>query len=859
MKRLISLKIVLTVFLALLSLNEAKAYKAWFRCQVEAKCKDTEGNIRDDIGFVAVKFSTQPTEATKRADLAQTHTGTTYYIGSGASSFRITAYVLAKGDGNWQFDHWELEDGTTLSNSNQEQGTASHTYNSTNRCPGNSSSGTHEHATYYTEHTYYAVFREVVTQVVFAEAQPETLGEVKYLKENSIGDEITLRTYTLDYHNKFLGWVKQGDEDNIITTDRVFTFTITDETKGTYIAKYDNGYDFVRFKNFGTGRYMDFTSDEGSLQDLSSLELKPSLNDVVSEAGSVIEIKEGDVKSSSGTSYRHYFDYYMQNSKTSKFYDFDPTDPNAVTYGVFLRMPHDVDINVDTWALSTDDNVQSGYRIGDQNGSPHVYLGKRDDADWYIEPMDKDLETKENYFSLDPAKLVEVDGKYYTTLRTSWNILFNPEQMTPYIVKSVDETAGTFEMEPITGNIIPAGTPVIIETKSNDIEDNRMVPTTTAAANGAVPSGNLLQASTKYFPNQAAPVANCKGLYRNANGQLAFGGNALTTVNGNEAYLSVANEVVLPKPIHTVTLAELVARGEVGETYEITDLTSVDVVDDYQLLICKDNNGYANKDEITANYIDYMHMGSISGLSQAPLANYDQSNWIGLRIPDGKEFTGLVLGNRLSGVVGRLTDAVNPELQLTQVPGTSDGEAAPTDKNLFIAPAFYGVNHQTGKNDKEYFFVQPKPMELANVEMAQWDGNKFIVPVHDEAHPTWNTAELSGEFEFNGAYLINDVNQSELQAGHIYKLLPAVVKLKTRLASGRDGSRQYVVYPLALEKVTSEEGGVITGLRDLTNPEVIGTDYYNTTGVRSSRPWPGVNIVVTRYSDGSRSAVKVVK
>jgi len=131
-------------------------------------------------------------------------------------------------------------------------------------------------------------------------------------------------------------------------------------------------------------------------------------------------------------------------------------------------------------------------------------------------------------------------------LRTSWNILFNPEQMTPYIVKSVDETAGTFDMVPIIGNIIPAGTPVIIETSSTDIEANRMVPTLTDAASGAVPSGNKLVVSAKYFPNQDAPASNCKALIKNANGQLAFGGDALSKVNGNEAYLSVATEVVLP-------------------------------------------------------------------------------------------------------------------------------------------------------------------------------------------------------------------------------------------------------------------------------------------------------------------------
>lgn len=680
---------------------------------------------------------------------------------------------------------------------------------------------------------YIAVYEEIINQYVSVESQnPGYLTATIDKPENQIGDEVTLWAYPNNYNSKFTGWTKDGE---IVSMDNPWTFTINESNAGAYIATYKTGYNFYRFRNKETSRRFNAISDQGSITNFSSLQLVSG--DVATySAGSVVQISMHHI--SGGDVY----DFIMQNSHTSAYYN--------ESAGEYITMAiNSVD---NTWTINP--NRQPVY-MADENGanvssSPYNDLDK---SKWYIDPMDKDLETKENYFSLDPNKLVEVDGKYYTTLRTSWNILFNPEQMTPYIVKSVDETAGTFEMEAITGNIIPAGTPVIIETKSNSVEANRMVPTTTNAASDAVPEGNLLQTSTKYFPNQAAPVANCKGLYKNADGRLAFGGNALNTVNGNEAYLSVANEVV--KPIQAVTLAQLVANGEVGETYEITDLIGVyvvDVVDDYQLLICKDNNGYANKDENTENYIDYMQRTN-------GIANYDQSNWIGLRMPQGQEPAVSVLGSRLQGVVGTLVNRENPELQLKQVPTAIPGTPASMNLNPYIAPAFYGVNHQTGKNDKEYFFVQPKPMELANVEMAQWDGNKFIVPVHDEAHPTWNTAELSGEFEFNGAYLINDVNQSELQAGHIYKLLPAVVKLKTRLASGRDGSRQYVVYPLALQKVTSEEGGVITGLRDLTNPEVIGTDYYNTTGMRSSRPWPGVNIVVTRYSDGSRSAVKVVK
>jgi len=829
--------------------------------QVEAKCKDTDGNIRNDIGFVDVEFSTQPTEATKRSDLDQLHSGTTYYWGSGATTFTVTAYVLAKGDGNWQFDHWELEDGTTLPNSNQEKGTASHTYNSTNRCPGNSSSGTHEHAAYYTEHTYYAVFRKVVTQVVFAEASPAELGGVKYLKENAIGEEISLRTYTLDYHNKFLGWVKQGAEQDIISRDRVLTFTIDENTKGTYIALYDDGYDFVRFKNFETGRYLDFTSDEGNLQNLKAIELKNSLNDVISEAGSVIEIVEGIVKGSSGAR-QQYFDYYMQNAKASKFYDFDPTDPNAVTGGVYLRMPHDVDTNVDTWALSTDDNVQSGYRIGDENGSPKVYLGKRNEADWYIEPMDKDLETKENYFSLDPEKLVEVDGSYYTTLRTSWNILFNPEHMTPYVVTSVDETEGTFEMAPITGNIIPAGTPVIIETKGDDIEENRMVPTKTAAANGAVPAGNLLKYSEKYFPNQPAPVSNCKQLMVK-DGLLTFGGNALSSVNGNEAYLSVSNDV---SRIQKVALAELVADGVPGRNYAITDLIGIAEVSDKanhdHMIICKDSIGYAAKDVKADGWIDYIHEVSELNVPET----YDQSNWIALHLPTGAPISSDILnGAPLKGVKGRLISEENPEFMLDAVP-TCDGDKVAFTANTYIAASFYGDNHQPGYGGKkQFFFVQPKPMEYATVTWSQWDGGKFVVPSSDD-HPEWNQAGLKGQFDYKGDYLEQD--SVKLQSGHTYEMKAAVIKYKTatggtqarapRHAEG--ASKQYVVYPLTITRITDEQNGVITGVQQLSGDrQVMRIDYYNVSGMRSERPWQGVNIVVTRYSDGTTSAVKMLR
>lgn len=49
----------------------------------------------------------------------------------------------------------------------------------------------------------------------------------------------------------------------------------------------------------------------------------------------------------------------------------------------------------------------------------------------------------------------------------------------------------------------------------------------------------------------------------------------------------------------------------------------------------------------------------------------------------------------------------------------------------------------------------------------------------------------------------------------------------------------------------------ITDVAASTSP--VAVDYYNVAGVRSSTPFKGVNIVVTQYSDGSRTTEKMVK
>ena len=667
--------------------------------------------------------------------------------------------------------------------------------------------------------------------------------EVEYpvdYQTNAIGKTITITarrkadTEDKGWEKEFVGW---ADEDgNIVSTDNPWILNI--EKKAVYRAVIEDRYRFFRIKNYGEPhRYVSAISDEASSDDfmdlvdnIELLKLSDNKDEIICDAGSIVQI---DVLQNPYQSSATYVDLTVQNSKASKFYKFER--------GVTIKsLPYDYITK--TW------NFKAPLVLfRDDSGVPKMQAISDNYSKWIIEHIDLDLETKENYFSLDPAKLVEVDGKYYTTLRTSWNILYNPEQMTPYVVTEVDEETGTFEMEPITGNIIPAGTPVIIETKSTRVEENRMVPTKTAEASGAVPSGNLLQHSEKYFPNQDPPVSNCKGLYRNANGQLAFGGNELSTVNGNEAYLSVASEVVHDvQPVLTeTTLANLLENGEIGPNYKITDLTCVYAQNN--VLYCKDDNNALNKSVKADDEIDY-----IMEKTTFQQKDWDQSNWIAVTLPS-EPGNGL-LDHRLNNVVGRLKSKVNPEFEATMMP--SAGEENAYSENTYITCNF-SSEHQQGilnGNKTNVFFVAPKPMEIAKVEWAMWDGDngKFALPTKNL------DTQLEGSFFANFTMLDS---QPELVDGAGYHFL-ALIRRENVAASIMKGATPraegdpmgWMVYPLEW----TATGTMTSVIGPVAGKTVSRVMYYNLMGVASAVPFQGVNIVVTEYSDGSRQARKVV-
>ena len=902
-----NLKILLLLMLfAFAGKNAWAGYHAWFHFQAEAKTNTGEGLVYGQFENQSAQDETlcETNEITsqqhKHFDNLDNH----------PTSMSLNFYMVAKAKPGYRFVEWEEVVGDTytkVSNSeyatrygivDERVGFANSSVTSSNKCSDESSYDEPAHDTipnymYTTNATFFAKFEPLDgVSAVLATVNNELWGAASanpiinavdtVVKLFAVGpSDLNNR---LGYEKKFVGWKK----DNVIVSkDTVYSFKITEENKGTYTAVFEDGYKFHRIKNRATENYITAINDQGGLDDLSSLKLVNGLENVIFDAGSIIEIEKGQVYNDKKKSKRTYYNYIVQGADSKLFYDFKYDDPNGknpyTPNGVFVRMPYNASYN--NWLFSTDD--VGSLRLRDNNEKVDFTAVNTSNTEWYIEPMDKDLNTKENYFSLDPNKLVEVGGKYYTTLRTSWNILFNPVQMTPYIVKSVNETEGTFEMEPISGNIIPAGTPVIIETKSRDIEENRMVPTKKAEASGAVPSGNQLVSSTKYFPNQSVAVAdNYKKLMVNANGQLAFGGNALDTVNGNEAYLRVASEVV---KIPILPLADIERDGIKDKHYTIADqLIAVDYchVDGTEdvYLWCKDQKNASifptNKNE---DQIDFMRQG---GNDAPQKGEWDQSNWVVLKLtgPDGlnkaEEAVPTIEGQKQKRfikektVTGKYIDDKNFMIEVENNNFTvEDGEASFTP-NVYATTNFLLENlniwgderdggYTSGNPNQNYFFMNPKIQEVCTVTYAVWDKDRsmFVVPSSSgftgSINVAWDYNEPLGVAEALTQVIEN--SQEEIA----YNFLAVVNRTDFGYGPGFEPSKStsdnpLLVYPLNLDP--ANENNVITAVDGVQSGKTVThVVYYNLMGVESDKPHPGINIVETRYSDGTRTTTKIIR
>jgi len=208
-------------------------------------------------------------------------------------------------------------------------------------------------------------------------------------------------------------------------------------------------------------------------------------------------------------------------------------------------------------------------------------------------------------------------------------------------------------------------------------------------------------------------------------------------------------------------------------------------------------------------------------------------------------------------ITGTFTNKTNPtmenvELTSTALENSGTVEYAP---NYYCAANFYngiegGNQACTGsENHGNFFFMNPKPQEYVQIDWAQWDGTKMIIPTGEGA----NEHGFNGEFEVNMNMNSNPNFSPSVDTAYKFEAIVRRIVSTGGNTLRANKSKDYIVYPLNLSD------DVVTGINNVTGKTVAGVKYYNLAGMESDRPFEGVNIIVTTYTDGSRSSAKVLK
>jgi len=364
---------------------------------------------------------------------------------------------------------------------------------------------------------------------------------------------------------------------------------------------------------------------------------------------------------------------------------------------------------------------------------------------------------------------------------------------------------------------------------------------------GTASNGNIIYRWT--YSGNITDVTPANVIFNdNGNNQTS----TFTYVNGGyytaNGYVGTVND-------HAMSLADVIKSGNVGEEYYITnDLNSIINFDGERILV-KDNDG----DALNPSYNnDGKEIYPGEKLYQA--TPYDQSNWAELTLKEALTSANIESYDKVSilaqTIVGTLLDKENPAIELSANPVIGDDiEYTP---NTYIAANFV--------EQERYFFVAPKPMEYINLawnicrEKTDDYTYVFAVPAKGNGYNSENIAGAVTSI-VDEAYCDPTIT---FTAGNSYKGTTGVVKTnmmgdkapRRAAAQSGDPSDTYSLYI-----VNPGSGDETTAITDLTAPthQVASIHYVNTLGQVSATPWEGLNIVVTHYSDGSTSTVKVVK
>ena len=207
------------------------------------------------------------------------------------------------------------------------------------------------------------------------------------------------------------------------------------------------------------------------------------------------------------------------------------------------KLPIDITPSGDSYIIS---GTYSGFTLSLKDRSPS-------DEDGFIVTTDTGMEywtflpinTTSEYIGIHPD-IKTADGTYWGTIYAGFSFRLVSEGMAAFYVSNAGGTG--FTMNQIEGDVVPAGTPVIIRCNSENVQDNKIEPVIGAYDLGDITNwlgGVYCSLSvSKHFNRTPYDPLTMRILGLSDNGELAFVKNIPAERLHNELYL-MANKAYL--------------------------------------------------------------------------------------------------------------------------------------------------------------------------------------------------------------------------------------------------------------------------------------------------------------------------
>lgn len=823
-------------------------------------------------------------------------TGSEYSIGEAASK---EFWLYAKPAEGYLFDKWTKADGTTEVSKQKNTSTGSLTSSSKDQSNP-------------AEYGYIAHF--VKAGDVYVVSEDETIGTAGIDKpKNTVGDAVTLTAYPDMFSGTFKAWTKDG---KVVSTQNPYTFTVDEASKGKYVATFskidmqNKGFycyvHNVKFKHsLGLMGISDKTVSRDNRYLKNSIMLLEDGSDIMRSSPAFVLKLTGSPDGFGGLTDANLEAQGMGSKDISgNTFTFTNKGDHLYIYGsAGTTTAYMIDF-ADT--KTQEEHFGTVYHPGLYNGA------NENDASyhWVVTPISED--SKDFCFGAMPSsKTKDEADKYYTTMYTKFPYRCL-DGVKAYVVSSVDETAHKVVLSEIKSGEVPSGTPVVLECNSTKPVENRLLPLVeepAAIAENNLLKGNLLKGEiwlkdenktegeyrTKFDSQTMLVLSNDELAFKNVNNTDVLAGGTgqtgtLTYIANNTCYLQVSSEMaevttftIEKGETKETTLAGLSQEAADGVTpYKLTgdDLECVAAIasDSYKYLVVKDGGHSTQTTSNKQGYREYLIRSSYNGGKENTTRQtaYDQSNWI---LVDLLGIAGAQVDNYRNCKITSITGTYhkeNPRFVATQI--MLGDKTAPYAPNHYIATNFMTTYSTDGTGNgvedaagNTYYFMNPKDGEWAIVAWAVWDKatQAFYVPAKDDEGT--NAHGFAGGFKVDLRYnegVITDVKMLDEQSDkgqNVYTFPALIVKNTATSASAprraaikpdtRELSTTYTVYPLSLSA-----GSVVTGVSTVDQAKTVrSVVYYNLQGMASPTPHAGLNVVVTRYTDGSTQVTKVMR